>query len=449
MKPVSNRYTREEFIIPLDQGQLYKGKDLSLNRIVFIYAVPYQSQSLAEAYLQAIGGSAQVTNNPQYMHVFDVEMDHDYIYVIMKYIEGQSLQQLIRTHTFTFREAAAFVAGIGHTLAEIAVERPLNFSIQPSNLWMTDQGQLTIVNTWDTHSGNRRLVQELSGLFFRLLTRREQVPSDIESLRHGLQSSPILNELLEPQRRAAVETILHAHDERMSALAFIQSIKELPEAVPTDDHVNGHDHVSAPDENAQSANSMTRPEEKYVFELEAELRYRSRNATPGEEEADRTRAMPSLLSRTLFGATMWKRLSIGLSLALLGGAVFVGVFAFLIDNTGRKETAYMPGGAASGRQQPSETEQQPKPEDNQPAKETEATNNGGDSSVIIPVPALTGLTKEAAEKQALASGLRYTYYLETNQLAAGTVFKQEPMPNEQAAKGSRVTFWISKGNPAP
>ncbi|WJH37360.1 PASTA domain-containing protein [Paenibacillus sp. CC-CFT747] len=61
------------------------------------------------------------------------------------------------------------------------------------------------------------------------------------------------------------------------------------------------------------------------------------------------------------------------------------------------------------------------------------------------VPALVGLTKEDAEKQAVAAGLHYNFFLENDSLPAGAVFKQDPPAGTPAAKGDNVTFWVSKG----
>ncbi|MFD0676325.1 MULTISPECIES: PASTA domain-containing protein [unclassified Paenibacillus] len=416
MKPVSNRYTREELIIPLDNGLLYRGKDLSLQRIVFIYAVPHQGQPDAQAYIHQIGNSVQITNSAPYMHVFDVEMDQSHIYIIMKYIKGNPLQQVMLNHTFTFQEAAAFVTGMGQTLMEIAEDRPLNFSISPNNLWVSDELQISLINTWDQSHHKHRLSKELSGVLYCLVTQTDKLPADTEALRHGLQNSQLLEELSLSQKKAVVTAIIHAYEERISALSFIQNLKELFHAP------NEQESIEDPDD----------------YDL-------------APSQSPKVMVLGTLfttLKHVFFRKLVWKRISLTLSLALLSAVVFIGVFAYLIETTGHKESnskSTLASSTGNQQQTPPSVVNKPQPVEIKNTKEPVVPENG--SNVVVPV--LTGLTREDAEKQALAYGLRYTFYIETNPLAAGTVFKQEPMPHEEAAKGSRVTFWISKGSAAP
>lgn len=58
-------------------------------------------------------------------------------------------------------------------------------------------------------------------------------------------------------------------------------------------------------------------------------------------------------------------------------------------------------------------------------------------------PNLVGLTKEDAEKQALAAGLKYSFVIESQEGGTkGTVFKQEPAAGSEVKKGDRITFSV-------
>ncbi|CAG7658153.1 hypothetical protein PAECIP111802_06966 [Paenibacillus allorhizosphaerae] len=61
------------------------------------------------------------------------------------------------------------------------------------------------------------------------------------------------------------------------------------------------------------------------------------------------------------------------------------------------------------------------------------------------VPDLVAHTREDAEKIAIASGLRYQFYLESNAADKGVVFKQDLTPGNAVKNGDRITFWMSKG----
>jgi serine/threonine-protein kinase len=249
----------------------------------------------------------------------------------------------------------------------------------------------------------------------------------------GLQSSPLFKELTLSQRKAAITAVTHAFEERLSAPSFIHSLNDLL-------------HTSSSEGDAS---------ETYTYDVD-EVVSRSREALgvrhdEGDNEAEnrpsvQSSALMDKIKQVLFRKRVWKRISLTLSLALLSVVVFIGVFALLIETTGHKESASKVASSTTlnKQQQPApDTPNTNKPEIKE-VKEPAAVNKEEN----VKVPSLTGLTKEAAEQQALALGLRYSFYIETNQLAAGTVFKQEPQPNEEAAKGSRVTFWISKGSVA-
>ncbi|MDF2647773.1 MAG: hypothetical protein K0Q73_3578, partial [Paenibacillus sp.] len=62
------------------------------------------------------------------------------------------------------------------------------------------------------------------------------------------------------------------------------------------------------------------------------------------------------------------------------------------------------------------------------------------------VPDLLTHTRENAAKMAIASGLRYQFFLESNAAAKGVVFKQDLTPGTAVKNGDRITFWVSKGN---
>ncbi|MNI10465.1 PASTA domain protein [compost metagenome] len=63
------------------------------------------------------------------------------------------------------------------------------------------------------------------------------------------------------------------------------------------------------------------------------------------------------------------------------------------------------------------------------------------------MPNLVGLTQAEAERKSLASRLRYSFVIETNEQSPGEVFKQEPEAGSKIKTGEEIKFWISKTNP--
>lgn len=84
------------------------------------------------------------------------------------------------------------------------------------------------------------------------------------------------------------------------------------------------------------------------------------------------------------------------------------------------------------------------PEGQQPDPNTNQTTEPPKSGEVA-VPNLVGLSKEDAEKQILASGLKYEYVLEnTDEQEAGKVFKQDVPAGGAAKKGDKIKFYVSR-----
>ena len=107
----------------------------------------------------------------------------------------------------------------------------------------------------------------------------------------------------------------------------------------------------------------------------------------------------------------------------------------------------------AGEQLPAGEQEQPTEEQYQEGFVPSETNENPSSTIednseqsdIIEVPQFIGLTQQEAEQQALSAGLRYEYFIEMNELQAGTVFRQDMEAGASVNKGTKITFWVSKG----
>ncbi|TMV52205.1 PASTA domain-containing protein [Paenibacillus mesophilus] len=417
MKPISNRYELKQLLGPLLDGQLYEGKDLSLARSVFVYTVDLQGEATAKQYIGKLGSAAQqgATDSP-FLHVLDIEAGSGNINVIISYKPGCSFRQFVRNNPPSFKEAVAMIANLGQALLDAAEERHLHFLLDPSNIWITEDGTINVINTWDRPSSHSRLSKGLSRLFVQLMARSEEVPEDAESL-----SSSLYRALVLPvsKKEEVVAAVTDAWKEKLSLASFVQYMSMLLQSPSS---------AAFRDERLETSGTGA----KTLTYQELHIAYQE------EEQTSR----PVFRNRWLkVGKKVW----IALSLSALGLAVFAGGFVLLVET--------MNGGGKSKPAEPVVVEHRAQPTVPQKTavevpKEKPPVVAPSGNQPIVGVPTLTGLSKEAAEKMALDTGLRYEFFLETDKQAAGTVFKQEPRPNEQVEKGSKVTFWISKG-PSP
>ncbi|PZE22119.1 PASTA domain-containing protein [Paenibacillus xerothermodurans] len=490
MKSISNRYVLAESIARLNGGVLHKAQDLSLERTVLIYMLPYRGELTRKNYLVGLGNAVEKSAQAKFMQVLDAVFDDTHIYVILKHQGGQSLKHVIERNSFDFKDASSIIADFGETLSEANEERPIDFSLSAENLWLGDDRRVCVINWWDKVGGNRRLAKPLSILLYQLLTHNEKAPSDIQVFESQLQR--VARDLDPAQRATAVNVLSNAYKERLPVVSFIQCLKDLRSGLPLEADM---DAVPAAQGTAAAAPMASRPAEPGTdrragtsTRRAAELAMRratppvtSKAAEPTAsqtyETSDDDGAEPTPAKKIV------GRVFATASLGLLSLAVFVAVFAMLVNFSGNDDDPQSSAIASNSKPAPDADQKPTQPSQSaQPAEpaqpddgteqaepdrpmdpaqppETDAENsppqeapleNQEDSAAPdtengVSVPTLTGLSKEAAEQQALSSGLKYTFYLEENPEAQGTVFRQDPLPNSPAAKGDHVTFWVSKG----
>lgn len=430
MKPISNRYELSRLLGPLHNGMLYEGKDLSLQRTVFVYAIDAQGESAARTYIRGLGSAAeQGASESPFLHILDVEVGRETIHVIISYKPGCSLEHLIRNHPPSFREAISMVADLGQALLDAAEERLLDFSIEANNIWITENGMINVINTWDRPANDQRLSKGLSMLLLQLLARTTQVPAngDPAFIRKALAGLPT------DRTEQIIGAVTDAYTERITLASFVRFLRLLPYAKSAEwPPQTNLEAISIP-------HGMPIPKAEADQEFDEDEEENEEPASFGKPlSPSATRSRPRWLR-------LGKKLTLGLSLSVLGIAVFAGVFALLVEtmNRGPKHEPSTPNIIAEQRPQTNAQEKE-----NPPAKtvsnptEPPAESAGG---TLVSVPTLTGLTQEAAGKLAVETGLHFQFFLEPNKQTAGTVFKQEPAPNQQVEKGSSVTFWVSKG----
>ncbi|WP_164821681.1 PASTA domain-containing protein [Paenibacillus koleovorans] len=450
----SNRYELKEFLALHHNGRLYRGEDLSLKRPVLIYAVPVQAETSVSNYTRKIGNSMQELTHLQFMHILDIEVADDTIYVIIHHKPGSILQQFVQNESISFLAALTMLVQLGRTLLDAAEERSLHFSLAASNIWITDNRTINIINTWDNPEPEQhdRMSKKLSLLFVQLVTRTLDVPLEDHlfdfQLRRTLSNVPVGS-----RQEAAKNVFTDAWKERLSLVAFVQGLESLRDGMQGNLRMAAGTSSSPtqlpPQSETEPAPSM---EEESEAEATAAKKGVSRLAPSRREEADEAHVYEDEEEeyeedddeyeegQSGRGMSTGKKWAIGIALSAFGLAVFVGVFALLItklDLNGDPPASPTPSSSATVGQSASPT----------PTPKPSATSNTPSPTVseMVSVPTLTGMTQGAAEQEALASGLRYEYFLETNAQPAGIVFKQNPAPGGTVARGTRVSFWISKG----
>lgn len=448
MKPISNRYELKQLLGPLLNGKLYEGKDLSLQRPVFVYAAQLETGQTIDDYIALLGNVSPLgsTDTP-FLHILDVESGTGSVHVIVSYKPGRSFTEHLRLESTTFSQAVERIAALGQALLEAAETRPLQVSLAPENVWVAEDGGLSLINIWERPRQPVKPAKGLSQLFAQMLIGKEQLPADAETF-----SVQLLRSLDLPVRKKeeVVSVLSEAWKERMTLAAFMQTLQRwLPADIPP---------------------------------ISSQAVYDTEHDDTQEEPDDEVDEAADTATRSGW-RRIGKRVWLALALTALGLAVCAGMFILLVElmNGNSKsaterpaveQTAPQSDGTTNGDTGTQQSGGSGNPNNSGSSGNTGNSGNSGNSSnsgnsggtgnsansgSTLPsqpqapvveagkVPKLTGLNQQTAEQASKDAGFRYMFYLETNEQPAGTVFKQDPAPDTELESGTRIYFWVSKG----
>ncbi|MBP1155686.1 MULTISPECIES: PASTA domain-containing protein [unclassified Paenibacillus] len=409
-KRINQRYELLDPIVPMRSGILYSGNDLSLNRELLIFVVESQGKAHKKAYMRLLQDVAMFNDN-RFLHILDVGIESHRIFAALKTFTGQPLIQFLKYHTYSPKEMITMVAELGKGLQDAMEHEIAGFTVLSSNVWVGEDGQLKIINYWEKGETSERGVQGLAGLLYQLLTRSEAQPDSLEAAEQSLRSA--LNEIPEGNLDMLMMSWRRAWNDQNTLSSFILSLQKV---------------VQEPWAQA------VQPMEELHLEEKEEL---DEPEESNEEEPPRR-------------GFLWRasiKLLIGAGIASFSGLILI----FLFGLGGPEER--QPSAATDTHQRdisfqtpPSSTEPVPEPNIEQDEPTETPADTQPSSNEPVDTPSLVGLSKEEAEKQALASGLRYKFFLEPHESPANTVFRQDLEAGQKVAKGESITFWISKGN---
>ncbi len=142
-------------------GVVYKGRHNALNMLAAIKTLPAQLAS-DESFLQRFMDEADTLARLQHqniVNIYDIEVQNNTYYLIMEYVSGQTLADLLKAHgPFPPDEAARIVCDVAAALSHTHVKGVIHRDIKPANI-MIDENDVVKV----TDFGIAR-VSEGSGL---------------------------------------------------------------------------------------------------------------------------------------------------------------------------------------------------------------------------------------------------------------------------------------------
>ena len=146
---IIGKYTILEEIGRGGMGVVYKGKHASLNRFAAIKVLPAQL-AVDELCLQRFLREADTLAKLQHqniVNIYDIETLNDTQYLIMEFVNGQTLADLLRTHgPYAPDEAAKIVRDVALALSHSHAKGVIHRDIKPANIMIDEDGIVKVAD---------------------------------------------------------------------------------------------------------------------------------------------------------------------------------------------------------------------------------------------------------------------------------------------------------------
>jgi eukaryotic-like serine/threonine-protein kinase len=401
---VSDRYVMTREVLRSTKGVLYSGKDLSLERIVYLYVANASEGNSPEKIMQQIADVSQ-SSDPRFVHILDMAAHVNSVYAVLEHREGAPLLDYLRQKSYSFREIIHVLVEVGNIGQGALQQKASGFSVLIDNLFMNSRNEVMVINYWAVGNTNERGVMGLLNLLYQLVTKKEDLPEDMIELHDQIKRA--MGEMEPETTKKFLDLIQRAYYANESLTTFVEGLNQFVKQ--GDMAVCWNEKV----EDKPARLTSNKPKES----KKTEAKHKS------------TQKM----------SVSWKKWAWGRKGKwALGILAVVLVGSTIIHFAGKKQPA---------KTTPTTLVQPAAPV--QPTNE-QANQDAGNNSNMNPtqngakVPDLRGVPREAAEKSLLSLGLHYKYLVEKGDLGPGLVFKQDIAPGVQVDKGTTLTFWVSK-----
>jgi serine/threonine-protein kinase len=129
-------------------GEIYKARDPRLNRTVAIKALPTNAMGDSERRRRFIqeAQAASGLNHPNIITIHDILSDSDTEYMVMEYVAGRTLSELIPTGGLGVDKALRYGVQIADALAAAHAAGIVHRDLKPGNVMVTESGLVKILD---------------------------------------------------------------------------------------------------------------------------------------------------------------------------------------------------------------------------------------------------------------------------------------------------------------
>jgi serine/threonine protein kinase/tetratricopeptide (TPR) repeat protein len=143
-------------------GVVYKAEDLALLRTVAIKTISKKGERSigAETRFLREARAASSINHPNIVTVYEIGETDQYAYIVMEYVEGQSLRQLIARRGLSGAAILDISLQICDALAEAHGQGVIHRDIKPENIVRTERGRVKLLDFGLAKTIERSLPEE-------------------------------------------------------------------------------------------------------------------------------------------------------------------------------------------------------------------------------------------------------------------------------------------------
>lgn len=146
---LDNRYKLEKKIGSGGMADVYKGTDTLLERTVAI-KVLHQNFASDAAFVNRFKGEAQAAGKLNHQHIvnmYDVGFDQGWHYIVMEYVPGKTLKEIIKQHgKLPIKDAVEIAIAIGEGLQQAHSIGIAHCDIKPHNILITETGNIKVTD---------------------------------------------------------------------------------------------------------------------------------------------------------------------------------------------------------------------------------------------------------------------------------------------------------------
>ena len=141
-------YTIEEKLGQGGMGVVYRARDTRLNRSVAIKVLPPElvgDEERRRRFLQEARAAAAV-NHPAIAQIFDIEEEGDRTFIVMEYVDGSTLRQLVERRELDISSAVEIGIQTGEALDKAHEAGIVHRDIKSDNIMVTRDGHAKILD---------------------------------------------------------------------------------------------------------------------------------------------------------------------------------------------------------------------------------------------------------------------------------------------------------------